>query len=231
MKTPFLSARMYATIIFTVATSLAQAARFSTLPLAFPIGSTFDLNAPGGICITANECTNDVFISNFQLINLTNSRSWEDETFTATLSASFVDPITLAPTGTASLSLLPGTFFTVRLYPFNISQDHTGAYAEILISASFLGADSNGNVIKVSYDPNLASMGFVGINPVIGGYNISNSFSMLTQISVNGTPISVPIFKATFATSPPNGIPEPTTALMLMPGLLVLAAQRRSRSI
>jgi hypothetical protein len=222
-----------ATVIATVALATAAAATdaraagiFSPSPDPFPNGSGFDLHAPSGICVTATECTYDIFISGLTWHNATAIAGGYEEELTATFVASFEDPVTHAPTGTGTLTLVPGTYFTADVTGgYNPFTNPTGTFPETLVSASFAGTDSNGNNITASLSAT-PTTGTVIISHVTDGFNIVNAFTVNAQSTVNGAPITVPSLDASSTSAP-----EPASLGLLAVSMIGTAFARRSRRV
>ena len=210
----------------------AHAAIFSANANPFPQGSGFILNAaPGFIEVSPTEATQEVYISNLSIYNYepitVGGQTGIQEELIATFSANFVNPTGGAPSGTATLALLPGTYFTVDvLGGFNPLTNNVGTFPETLISASFSGTDSNGNALTASLG-GTPSTGTVTISPTTGGYDISNAFTVYAVATVNGAPVTVPNLGA-------SGTPAPEPASL---GLLAVSmigtvfARRHRRSV
>jgi hypothetical protein len=209
------------------AASAAHATILAPLPNPFPQGSGFDLNAPSGICVGATECTHDIYITNLVQQTYSPIANGAEEQFTANFSATFANPSNGQVTATANLTLVPGTFFTVDIKGgYNPYTNAIGTFPETLVAASFEGTDSLGNVITAAL-ASTPSTGSVTIAAATGGgFDITNTFTINAQSTVNGTPITVPPLGASNIAAP-----EPASLGLLAVSMIgTVVARRRRRS-
>ncbi|MEI7870366.1 MAG: PEP-CTERM sorting domain-containing protein [Candidatus Methylumidiphilus sp.] len=134
-------------------------------------------------------------------------------------------------TGAGQSSPVPNGFHVTYENRNNVFQ--TGIFNMVLDTATFSGTSSIGGPLYVSLAG--PSTGQVDISSTSGGYNITylTPFTIQGQYTLNtdgsGTPTTVPPLGDTNG-QPLSTVPEPSTLLLIVPGLLGLLANRRRRS-
>ncbi len=131
-------------------------------------------------------------------------------------------------TGAGQTTPVPNGFHVTYQNRNNVFQ--TGIFNMLLDVATFSGTSSIGGPLYVSLAG--PSTGQVNISPTVGGYNITylTPFTIQGQYTLNsdgsGTPTTVPPLGDTNG-QPLSTVPEPSTLLLMVPGLLGLLATRR----
>ena len=196
---------------------------FSLTANPFPVNAISDLHSAtpvfidGGTGVGVIGSTSDFYVKNYQ-------QTFSDFTGgnqTLRYSADLV--FTLTDAGGASLGPITlhsdnfGAVLTGRG-----SDTQTGTFAQALVQGSYFSGTVGGQNLKVELNPLLTSAGSVTINPASGGFAVTNNKNINPQyIFGTNDPIVVPTLNASF-------VPEPATALLMVPGLLAMGIRRRT---
>lgn len=136
-------------------------------------------------------------------------------------------------TGAGQTTPVPNGFHVTFLNRTNVFQ--TGIFNMVLETATFSGTSSIGGPLYVSLAG--PATGQVNIsNHTGGGFDITylTPFTIQGQYTLNtdgsGTPTTVPPLGDTNG-QPLSTVPEPSTLLLIVPGLLGLLANRRRRAL
>lgn len=184
---------------------------------------------PGGVTLYANN----FHIGNFQIMNTSNVAANLHVRYSADFHVDFLDAAGAATGGFANLTgagnetPVPNGFHVTYYNRANVFQ--TGIFDMLLETATFSGTSSIGGPLYVSLAQTATAKVDISAHTG-GGYDITylTPFIIQGQYTLNsdgsGTPTTVPTLGDTNGQS---AVPEPSTVLLMIPGLLGLLATRR----